>query len=360
MADDCVWTFLSIIRARFSLRAKAFGTMQETLPRLFGASQTIWRAFMKTLIIKCGAAGDVVRTTPLLRVLPGEIWWVSESPNDALLPLSAPNLNLILTVAEAQKTVQNGHFDLVISLEDDVQAATLATQTRHDRLVGAFVDNGRVTYTDSSEPWFGMGLLSKRGRDWADEAKRRNTKTYQEILFAMLGESFGGEEYWIRDSVIAAIPGVVGVEKRAGDRWPTKRWHGYDELADRLRQHGYEIQFLGSRPTIADYTDDIARCEHLVCGDTLAMHLALALGRSVTAIFTCTPPQEIYDYGRMTKVASPMVNDILYRKDYIKEAVERVTVDEVYAAVLARLAAANNTGSPSIAARESSAGNRAA
>ena len=66
-----------------------------------------------------------------------------------------------------------------------------------------------------------MGLLSKQGRARADDAKRCNTKTYQEILFAVLGENFLGEEYWIRDSAIVAIPGVVGIEKRAGERWPT-------------------------------------------------------------------------------------------------------------------------------------------
>ena len=292
---------------------------------------------MKILIIKCSAAGDVVRTTPLLRTLPGEILWVTEFPNGSLLPESAPNLSRILLIDEAQNAIQGQQFDLVLSLDDDLRGATLASNTRRRRLVGAFVEKGRVTYTESSEPWFGMGLLSKQGRGWADEAKRRNTKTYQEILFAMLGESFRGEEYWIRDSAITAIPGVVGIEKRAGERWPTKKWHGYDELAEKLRYDGYKIQFLAHCPTLADYMDDIARCEHLVCGDTLAMHLALALGRTVTAIFTCTPPQEIYDYGRLTKVVSPMVNQVLYRRTYVKKAVESISVERVHAAVLERL-----------------------
>ena len=312
--------------------------MQEALHRLFGASQTAWCAIMKTLIIKCDATGDVVRTTPLLRVLQGEIWWVTASPNDSLLPRSAPNLRRVLTIGDSKRAVERERFDLVLSLDDDPSGAALAAQTRHDCLVGAFIRDGRMTYTDSSEPWFGMGLLSKRGRDWADEAKRRNTKTYQEILFAMLGESFRGEEYWIRNSAIGAKPGVVGIEKRAGERWPTKSWHGYGELAEKLRHDGYEIQFLAQRPTLADYMDDIARCEHLVCGDTLAMHLALALGRTVTAIFTCTPPQEIYDYGRLAKVVSPLVSEVLYQRTYVKEAVESISVETVHLAILQRLA----------------------
>jgi heptosyltransferase-2 len=293
---------------------------------------------MKTLIVKCGAAGDVVRTTPLLRLLPGEIWWVTESLNDGLLPLSAPNLNRVLKIGEAQAAVQNEQFDLVLSLEDDLAAATLATRTRHHRLVGTYVEEGRVTYTDSSEPWFGMGLVSKKGRDWANNAKRRNTKTYQEILFAMADGCFRGEEYWIRGSTVAATRGIIGIEQRAGDRWPTKKWHGYDDLAERLRRDGYTVQFLAQRPTLAGYLDDIARCEHLVCGDTLAMHLALALGRTVTAIFTCTPPQEIYDYGRLTKIVGSLVNEVLYQRTYVKEAVESISVEVVHSAIIQRIA----------------------
>ena len=47
---------------------------------------------MKVLIIKLGATGDVVRTTPLLRRLDGQIAWVTERKNAALLEGLRDNL----------------------------------------------------------------------------------------------------------------------------------------------------------------------------------------------------------------------------------------------------------------------------
>ena len=41
----------------------------------------------KTLIIKTGAAGDVVRTTVLLNSLSGPITWVTDKKYTALLPV---------------------------------------------------------------------------------------------------------------------------------------------------------------------------------------------------------------------------------------------------------------------------------
>ena len=40
---------------------------------------------MNTLIVKLGATGDVVRTTPLLRRLNGEVTWLTASKNVVLL-----------------------------------------------------------------------------------------------------------------------------------------------------------------------------------------------------------------------------------------------------------------------------------
>ena len=40
---------------------------------------------MKVLIVKLGAAGDVVRTTTVLRRLSGHITWLTEAKNTVLL-----------------------------------------------------------------------------------------------------------------------------------------------------------------------------------------------------------------------------------------------------------------------------------
>lgn len=292
-----------------------------------------------TLIIKLGALGDVVRTTPLLRVLKGRVTWVTSSP---AVPLLSRNLLLdrLLTL-EDSKVLWDEGFDLVLNLEDDPRAAELATRVRKKNFVGAYLDQGRLVYTASARPWFDMGLISRYGKERADELKKLNRKTYQEILFALLGLRFRGEEYVLNvPTKKTPVPGRVCLEPRAGAEWPMKRWNRYDELAVRLRKAGFQTEFLEHRDTLEEYLDDINTCEYLVCGDTLAMHVGLALQKKVVAIFTCTAPQEIYDYGRMVKVVSPLLEKYFYSRAFVPEACDAVSCEEVYR-VVRELAASN-------------------
>ena len=48
-----------------------------------------------TLIIKTGAAGDVVRTTSLLNVITGNIYWVTGNANKSLFPEGIQELNVL-------------------------------------------------------------------------------------------------------------------------------------------------------------------------------------------------------------------------------------------------------------------------
>jgi heptosyltransferase II len=54
---------------------------------------------------------------------------------------------------------------------------------------------------------------------------------------------------------------------------------------------------------------------------------------NVVALFTCTSQAEIYDYGRMVKVISPLLEKAFYRREYIQEAADAVSIDSVYRAV---------------------------
>jgi len=290
----------------------------------------------KILIIKLGASGDLIRTTPLLRVLiDDEITWITHPKNMELLPADSFNFKEVLSIDEADY-LKKKSFDLVISLDDEIEVAQLASSIKAKELVGIYMGrDGRPTYTDSAAPWFDMGLISKFGKAKADSLKIANTRTYQEILFSMLGLTFRGEEYFIRiPSGINCNQKHAAIEQRAGNRWPTKRWNRYLELASRLETDGYKVWFLEQRPTMQQFIRDIGRCNTLITGDTLAMHIALALKiRRVVALFTCTSPTEIYDYGRMKKIVSPYLNQAFYLTDYVAKAVEAISLEQVYKAV---------------------------
>ncbi len=282
-----------------------------------------------TLIIKTGAAGDVVRTTSLLNVLPGTVSWVTVSKNKSLLP-GDTGLN-ILSLDEAFQSVRKTKFTRVISLEENIDCARLASETHSEELAGVYFDNDKINYTDSSAAWFDMSRISKLGLVKANKLKAENIAPYQSHVFKMIGKEFRGERYKIyTDDSVTASDRLMGIEKRSGTQWPDKQWSGYDQLVHRLEQEGVPVRLFKQRDNVRDYLRDVAKCSHIVSGDSLAMHVALAYNKTCSAIFNCTSPMEIYDYGILKRIVSPLLDKYFYASTLDKEVIESVSVGEVY------------------------------
>jgi heptosyltransferase-2 len=282
------------------------------------------------LIIKTGAAGDVVRTTSLLNVLEGNIYWVTAYKNKPLLPDEEASLR-VFSIKEAFQSLRNIQFDQVISLEEDNDCAKLAGEVNTRELTGIYLDGNRINYTDNSASWFDMSRVSKFGLTKANELKEKNTGSYQSYIFKMLGKEFNGEPYRIfTDESIKTKSKLIGIEKRTGKQWPDKQWWGYAELIYKLEDKGHVVKVLEQRSNIRDYLRDIAECGHIVSGDSLAMHVALAYKKTCTAIFNCTSPQEIYDYGLLKKVVSPLLSKYFYTSSLDNEVIGSVSLEDVY------------------------------
>lgn len=288
------------------------------------------------LIIKTGATGDVVRTTVLLHALKNDhVIWITARKNAAVLPKKHPALKEVVAIEDLSENhpIKTYHFDLVLSLDDDRPCAMLAKNLNTKQIIGTFADkeDPLIHYTDDSAAWFDMSLISRYSKAEADKKKFTGTRSVQEYLFEMIGETFCGEEYLIPEHLKPCPKHkVIGIESRAGERWPTKRWNGYDTLAEKLKNKGYKPRFFCDRENIEDYIRDIAECSMMITGDTLGMHFALALKIPTVAIFTCTGANEIYDYGRMVKVVSPHLWDAFFKTEYIPQAVESVTQEMVW------------------------------
>src|ERR1019366_5589028 len=142
----------------------------------------------QVLIIKLGALGDVIRTTPLLRVLKGQVTWVTSSLAMPLLR-NSPCITTLLDMDKPGIHLDR-QYDLVVNLEDDIPSAELASAAAAGTIVGPYLRGAGVTYDESSSEWFDMSLSSLHGRVRADELKMRNRKTYQEMIFSALGKTF--------------------------------------------------------------------------------------------------------------------------------------------------------------------------
>lgn len=289
----------------------------------------------KILLIKTGAAGDVVRTTVLLNVLQGAITWVIDSKYAAILPKQHPNLHQVITLQEAHSVLQHEIFDHTISLEEDAECALLASRIPTKKLTGIYLKGKQLCYTSDAAGWYDMSLISTLGPQCANDTKKKNTATFQQLLLNMLGLPFEGEPYCIyRNNKINRAAGVIGIENRVGMRWPNKGWSGYPALINKLQQQGYTCKQLEQRSTIADYLDDIAGCSFIISGDTLAMHVALAYNIPCIALFNCTSPAEIHDYGTLTKIVSPLLAEAFYKTSFSQAVIDSITPDEVFTAFM--------------------------
>jgi len=289
----------------------------------------------KILLIKTGAAGDVVRTTVLLNALEGAITWVIDSRYKELLPLSHPNLKRVVTMEEALPTLQHEIFDHIISLEEDADCALLACRIPTKKFTGIYLENKHFQYTPDAAGWFDMSLVSALGAACANETKKHNTASFQQLLLNMFSLPFNGEPYCIyRNMQIHPDKRVVGIETRVGARWPNKGWSGYPTLINKLHDLGYSCKQLEQRNSIVEYLDDIAGCSFIISGDTLAMHGAMAYHIPSIAIFNCTSPAEIHDYGTMKKIISPLLPEAFYKTQFSQAVIDSITPDEVYTAFL--------------------------
>lgn len=289
----------------------------------------------KILLIKTGAAGDVVRTTVLLNALEGAFTWVIDSRYKDLLPLQHPNLQRVVTIEEALPALQHEIFDHIISLEEDADCALLACRIPTKKFTGISLENKRFQYTPDAAGWFDMSLISALGASCANETKKHNTASFQQLLLNMFSLPFTGEPYCIyRNLHIQPDKRVIGIETRVGARWPNKGWSGYPALIHKLQQLGYTCKMLEERNTITEYLDDIAHCGFIISGDTLAMHVAMAYHIPSIAIFNCTSPAEIYDYGTLRKVVSPLLPQAFYKTSFSQAVIDSISPEEVYEAFL--------------------------
>jgi len=326
----------------------------------------------RVLVLKIGALGDVLRTTPLLRPLtaagPVHVTWVT-GPASAPLLEGHPRIDRLLVPGfETSERLAAEEFDLLLSIDKDPYPTALAARVRaaEKRGFGRDENGALIPLHESARYAYDLGL--------SDQLKfHENRKTYQEITAELCGLPWGGDEYDVpavaaaRHAAAAAltdagVPGsgpLVGLNTGAGGVFANKAWteDGYAELARRLAADGCRVVLLGGedeaernariaaaaagaakdagRHPLREFAGVVARCDLVVTGDTLGMHLAIAARVPVVVLFGSTCPQEIELYGRGEKVVTDIECHPCYLRacDIHPSCQERIAPDTVHAAV---------------------------
>ena len=302
---------------------------------------------MNILIIKLGATGDVVRTTPLLRRLSGSVTWITAVKNSVLLDGLADNLRHFSW--EARARALDIPYDLAINLEDTLEVALFLKSVGPAEIFGAYAESsGRLCYTNNSKGWFDLSLISSYGKLKADKLKFQNRRTYQELIFVGLGLHFAGDRYLLPYPTGTDLSGDVAIAADSGRVWPMKKWAYYGELKEALEAQGLVVNVLPERRSLLEHLADVRNHRCLVGGDSLPMHFALGTRTRCVTLFTCTSPWEIYDYGLQTKIVSPLLEEFFYKRGYDERATTAISVDQVFEAVIAQLEAAAPAANPAM------------
>jgi ADP-heptose:LPS heptosyltransferase len=322
----------------------------------------------RILIIKLGAIGDVLRTTPLLRRLRQEypgcaITWLTHTP--AILPQGEVEEILKFDFAAALQ-LQAREFEVVINLDKEKEACALLN-------------------TIAAKQKFGYALRPHDGVAWPqnelaghkfltgifDQVSLQNTKPYVQEIFELCGFDFRGEEYvfdthddkgydW---SLLPTARPRIGLNTGCGDRWTTRLWSDekWISLITQLQQAGYTPVLLGgeaedARNRVLNATTGAAylgtfplpqfinlmhQMDGIVTQVTMAMHISIALRKPTILMNNIFNPYEFDLYGR-GQIVGPDKQCVCFYRGSCQlgtSCMEDLSAGKVFAAVQASVPA---------------------
>jgi len=287
----------------------------------------------KILIIKLGAAGDVIRTTPLLYPIKkdypnSKIYWLTHSKN--LVPIHTyPSADISLEFnLENVLMLQQMKFDIVINLDKDNEAIALMYSLDAKKKYGYTLKEG---FCIPENPL----AINKFMTGVFDEVSLANKKSYPEEIFEMCGYKFNKEKYILdfdSDSFLGfdidKNKPVVGLNTGCGSRWTSRLWKNeyWIELVKMLIDK-YEVILLGgeqediSNKFIAEKSDAkyfgyfsldtfinlVNNCDIVVTQVTMGLHIAIALNKYVVLLNNIFNPNEfeLYNNGEIISPRKP-------------------------------------------------------
>ena len=314
----------------------------------------------RILIIKLGAIGDVIRTTPLIsaykkKYVNPKFTWVTLTPS--ILPSSEIDEILNLSI-ETLLYIQNTKFDIAINLDKEKEACAILKQVDSEEKYGFILKDGETAAVNNlANHKLSTGLF--------DDLSKANKKSYCEEIFEICGLTFNGEKYLLDNHAnlelnwkeINNTKKVIGLNTGCGDRWTTRLWDvtHWTNLAQELIKSGYEVILLGgeqedNRNTIiaqksgAKYLGYFAlnkfinlvnQCDLVVTQVTMCMHLTIGLSKKIVLLNNIFNPYEfdLYNNGEILSPQKPC--DCFYKGKCIHgtSCMETLDSGEVFKAI---------------------------
>jgi len=281
----------------------------------------------KILIIKLGAMGDVIRTTPLVvkykELYPNSHFtWLTQFPN--VLPQN--EIDCIYKWDETSLFIlQNKTFDIAINLDKEEEACILLSLIKAKVKYGfIFEDNHISAATSAAEHKLMTGFY--------DHVSMANQKNYLEEIFEICHLEFGGEEYllnynrqlaetWQKKATeVSGDKIVIGLNTGCGERWQTRLWPDiyWIEYIKMLQGKDYFPMVLGGPQedernkflaeqtgcyypgvhSLEEFFAITSACTLIVTPVSMMMHIATALRKKMILFNNIFNKNEFYLYDR--------------------------------------------------------------
>lgn len=319
---------------------------------------------IEIIIIKLGAKGDILRTIPIAFALKkkypdSRISWITKKKNSEFIKKS-PYVDEVLFIP--CKISKN--FDILYNFDIEEEATSLANSIDAGKKLGFCNESGFASA-------FNLGAEYYLNTLFDDEIKRTNKKTYQEMMLMAAEMPYNKEfqkivlteeekqyaEEFLEKNKLKGKK-LIGVHIGSSPRWPSKFWpinrikefilnaeaegfsvilfSGPDDIEKR-NEIVKELQIPSNNPdnTDTEFASLVNLCDFVVCGDTFALHVSLALKKKTVALFFCTSPEEVEGYGVLKKIISKKIYDFFPEKqdEYSEELVNSISVEEVLKAI---------------------------
>lgn len=320
---------------------------------------------MKILIIKLGAKGDVIRTLPIAQAIKekypnSHITWITKESALNIFE-GNPFIDKVFSLEDYPKE----SFDILYNFDIDDEATKLALKINaKDKYGFCFEEGFPVSFNPGAEYY--LNTL------FDDELKKKNKRTYQEMMFEAAELEYKKQhcpiylteqdKQYARDFVFQNsinTEKLIGLNIGSSLRWPSKQWHknrikefiikanekgcrvllfgGPDEIqyhkkiSEELKKQGIKIYKNNPLNSDKEFIALIDVCKEIISGDTFAMHVALAMKKPTLGLFFCTAPNEVEDYGLLKKIVSPKLYEFFPEKSdqYSEELTKSISAEEV-------------------------------
>ncbi len=272
------------------------------------------------LIIKLGALGDVIRTTPLVRKIReldpnAEIWWVTYTPD--FLPDDVDR-KLKFDIASILQ-IEDVSFDYLFSLDKDYEAVSLANRVKARVKRGFIARDGKTApFDELAEGKYLTGIF--------DDINKANKKSYLEEIFEICGFKFNGERYILSNfdedgykwEIDLPRP-IVGLNTGCGGRWTSRLWseENWSIVAQSLQEKGFGVILLGGEQEdernrriaaksgavylgyypLRQFINLVDQVDMVITGVTMGMHIAIGLNKRIVLINNIFNRNEFELYG---------------------------------------------------------------